>query len=286
MSGYVYVIRISHLRLEVADPAPVPAGWAAVRDDLCLLKIGRTNSNKLSSRLNVEALAWGKVLAPHHRRPDGALMTKTVGTNTFSVIDTDAHRPDVYVGPSSIDTDDDMANAAYEKFEEMRADGRKCADVGCWLWREERHHIAEDERFVASLMGAPLRAHLLSSVVEHWNDTSFYDVTKRGTVTTRPVGAVHGYQFGESEYVISTNAHFMRLRTQFLARAEGDFSLELLTSAVTVGDFVLRLFDGIDLSFSVPTLPEVSFRAPHLLRVPVGLPAGTTLEAAMAGLGL
>jgi hypothetical protein len=287
-SGWVYVIRIGAVQLEAELPDPhaatPPAGWNAACEDLCLLKIGKAEPHKLSTRLNTEALAWGKVLAPNRLDAHGVPRTKHVGDNVFPVIDTDANRPQIYIAPSGVPSQDDMTNAAAGKLEEMQGNPDVCSDVGCWLWRGDEHHINEDERFVAALMGAPLRAHLLQDLITAWNAKTFYGTNPGGSVTKVPIGELESGQFGRSEYVISTNAHFQRLRERFLQ--QGDFTLDDLTDAVTTGNVVLRLFPGTTVTFRVPTLPDSIFTAVHLLRVPVDLPEGATLEAVMHQLGL
>jgi len=55
--GYVYVVRIGKLEL-VAESARVATGdadWEAIKDDLCVIKVGKSNLHRLSARINEQA---------------------------------------------------------------------------------------------------------------------------------------------------------------------------------------------------------------------------------------
>ncbi len=83
--GWVYVFRVGALSLRADDLNPIPAGWNAVKDDLCLVKVGKTKPATLAERLNVEARAWGKV--PQSRQT-GNHESRSLDSTAFRLLTT------------------------------------------------------------------------------------------------------------------------------------------------------------------------------------------------------
>ena len=131
---------------------------------------------------------------------------------------------------------------------------------------------------VLNLLGAPLRAHVLLEVIRQWNSSTWYDAD--GV----KLGQVHGSQLGVSEYVITTEKHFQRMRNAFVKK--GDFILDDLVQALASGNFVLRMFPRVKVTLRIPTLPHSVFEASHMLRLPIDLPGDGDLEQRMAAIRL
>jgi len=255
--GYVYVVRIGKLEL-VAESARVATGdadWEAIKDDLCVIKVGKSNLHRLSARINEQANGWGKLLGVAGR--DGI----------FPTLDISVNKPQVSICKDT-NSADDMATAAVEKRNAMRDAMRTgkvpiCADIGCWVQRGEEHDIDTDEKFVRSLLGLPLRKKLLEQLVHTFNRNCF----KYCSTGDRKSEVASGVDsLASTEYIITTNAHFNRLRSAFLG--PGEFKLADLVNALTPDGLVLRTFANVTVTLDAPLFPK-QFGAPHVLQVPV-----------------
>ena len=122
-------------------------------DDLCLIKIGKSESNSLWERLYPQRLSWGKLLGTQAMSGTVKKM-KTVGSNQFPYIDMNT-LPSIPYCNDKFDSEEAQSYGD-SVFSEMREEG-EYSDLAFFLLRNAGHHLDDDERFIRALFGLSAR---------------------------------------------------------------------------------------------------------------------------------
>lgn len=128
---------------------------------------------------------------------------------------------------------------------------------------------------VLNLLGCPLRSSVIQHLVNEWNTRTYFDRDqKTKIISKKSLGKLTTSQFGKSEYIITTNKLYDRIRQAYIDCDHiQDFTLDTLTNAVVNDHLMLKQFANVHLYFHIPLLPDYNpaEHLPHTLRLHIEL---------------
>lgn len=259
-NGFVYAWKVP-ITLKIVGDVPDDLS----RVELCLVKVGKTESIKLYHRLYEQSLAWGKILGEQLK--DGAGNSRTY--RNLPVMNMESKRPSIPIDTRPrADVLTRHESLLNEGGHEVKTYRDSFKDVALILRREDvlNHKIYEDESFIRSLLGLPARPDFILSIINKWNEITHYN--ESGNKNKR-IARIVSHQIGYTELIITTVECFKKVREAFLDGSGR--TLRGLTKAIAQSFSCFEIFNDITLQFTLPTMSnqadnEVS--GLHCIRIP------------------